>query len=195
MTNNELSQMFEMLSGTHGKDFVQYFPAIVKAVDETDFTCDVITTGSAAQLEIDSVFLNAEQNDGFTKIPLVGSSVIVAISKKNLPYVILYSEITKVIVVISDGAPSPTYTTITMQAGSITMNDGSFGGLTKTQELQTQIGKLNTQLQAVITALSAWTPSPNDGGAALKAYFATQIAGKAAGDFTHIENTLITHGK
>lgn len=77
---------------------------------------------------------------------------------------------------------------------AIQLLDGSLGGLTKTQELKTQLDKLNNQLQAVISSLQNWIPVPNDGGAALKTYFNTQISGKVAGDFSNIENANITHG-
>jgi hypothetical protein len=77
---------------------------------------------------------------------------------------------------------------------SIKMLDGSFGGLTKTQELKTQLDKVNAQLQAVVSSLTSWVPVANDGGAALKTYFAGQIAGKPAGNFASIENSNITHG-
>jgi hypothetical protein len=72
--------------------------------------------------------------------------------------------------------------------------DGSFGGLTKTLELKTQIEKSNEVLQIIMQTLTTWTPVSSDGGAALKAAVISALAGKAVGDFSQIENTAITHG-
>ncbi len=80
------------------------------------------------------------------------------------------------------------------QLDSIKMLNGSYGGLTKTQELKTQLDKTNAVLQAVVDSLKNWTVVANDGGAALKAFFNIQLGIKVVGDYSQIENDKITHG-
>lgn len=97
--------------------------------------------------------------------------------------------------IIVDGVVNVNSTgAVTILSQVIQLLDGSFGGLTKTEELQSQLNNLNSQLQAVITSLQGWTPAPGDGGAALQVFFDTQITGKEPGDFSDIENSNITHG-
>lgn len=76
----------------------------------------------------------------------------------------------------------------------ISFLDGSYGGLTKTQELKTQLDKTNSVVQAIVDTLQQWTPVSNDGGAALKAFFPTKLLTKTVGDFSGIENDKVTHG-
>lgn len=115
--------------------------------------------------------IQSDMQNGLVLKPTVGSIVAVQ----------MYDDFTGVIVCFS-------------KLDSIQMLDGSFGGLTKTQELKTQLDKTNNVLQAVVDSLKNWTPVPNDGGAALKAYFTTQLGVKVKGDYSAIENNSITHG-
>ncbi len=117
------------------------------------------------------MLLQADSGDGELKVPSDGTTVAMCHSLLVDPFVICGQDY-----------------------DSIMWKGGNFGGLCKTLELQTQINKLNAQLQAVISSLQNWTVAPTDGGAALKAFFATQILGKAAGDFSNIENQKIIHG-
>lgn len=141
----------------------------VQSVDTTDNTAIVNPIDDQDQ-EI-TVRIQADKQNGFFIRPSIGSIVGIIMDSDHTGEIVCFS-----------------------QADLIQMLDGSFGGLTKTQELKTQIDKLNAQLQAVINSLTNWAVIPSDGGAALKTYFATQISGKTAGDFSNIENTHITHG-
>lgn len=139
----------------------------VLSVDPTAKTCEVKDLRDAIY---SNVRLIAANTTGLYMVPKIGSYVIIHQISDQDYFVSMFS-----------------------QLDTITMLDGSFGGLTKTQELKTQLDKLNAQLQAIITAL-AWAPVAGDGGAALKAAFTASIAGKPAGTFTGIENTTISHG-
>lgn len=113
----------------------------------------------------------AVNTKGIKPIPADGSFVIVAELAPFDYCIILYSDL-----------------------ASLQFMDGSYGGLTKTQELQTQLAKMNDQVKAIHQALTTWVVVPSDGGAALKAAAVAGLAGKPDADFTAIENDKITHG-
>jgi hypothetical protein len=135
--------------------------------DDNTANCDPIDGGT----QILNCRIQADLQNGLFLKPTVGSIVAVQ----------MYDDFTGVIVCFS-------------QLDSIQMLDGTFGGITKTQELKTQLDKTNDVLQAIVDSLKNWTVTPNDGGAALKAYFITQLGTKVKGDYTDIENAAVTHG-
>lgn len=186
--NSILKESIQKLAGTFNKDIISIIFCVVTAINEDEKTCDCTPITSDGVSEIPGVQLNAEQNDGLTLFPEIGSTVIVGLSVRNTAFILATSDLFKYLLTIN-------LTQISVTDGLIQLNDGSYGGFTKTRELKTQLDKLNDQLQAVISSLTNWTPIPNDGGAALKTYFATQIFGKTEADFNDIENTIITHGE
>lgn len=183
----EARTAIQKIARTYGLDIVEIINATIISVDKAARTCSVQPITGKSTTQIDDVGLMPEKNDGEFKIPSVGSTVGVAMSVQVDPYIISWSDLDEWLMVIGT-------TTIDMIGGSIKLGDGSYGGLAKTIVLQAQINKLNAQLQAVITALSSWPPVNGDGGAALKAFFTSQIAGKLPGDFSDIINEDITHG-
>jgi hypothetical protein len=174
----EIADVLQKIARTATSDYIKFFYATVESVDESERTCTAKALDDDSDEPLLDIQLMAEPNDGMLKIPTVGSEVIVGYNRDDNPFVICFGQLDKVIC----------HTEVVFQ-----FNKGELGGLTKTKVLQDELGKLNAQLQAVISSLSNWTTVPNDGGAALKAYFASQIAGKTAGDFSAIENTKVTH--
>jgi hypothetical protein len=132
-------------------------------------TCTVVTLDT--DTELTDVRLQTEASNGMLMKPTVDSFVIVA----------PYSDFEYAVVMFS-------------AIDEIKLLDGSYGGLTKTMELKTQLDKTNEVLQAVVDSLKNWTPVPNDGGAALKTFFNTTLGASVVGDFSNIENEKITHG-
>lgn len=191
--NNELKEAIRSLSGTKDKDLPSFYICTVESFDLQTQTCNCIPVGGDATTAIPGVQLKADPNNGILVIPKIGSTVVVAMSLQTSAYLFMFSDIDSMEVAISNGVGNNP-TRFKIEAGKIQMNDGSLGGLTKTQELKTQIDKMNVQLQQVIASLSGWTVVANDGGLALKTNFIAGIAGKPAADFTQIENTLIRHG-
>jgi len=176
----KIREAVQKMSGTWLKDYASFIDCEVISVDMDNRLCDCKAIGGDSDFDVPSVQLMPEPNDGQLIIPKVGSAVRVGITQRNEPFVVMFSEID----------------TVYMVAESLyQFNDGTFGGLTKTQELKMQLDLMNEQLQAVISSISGWTVVPNDGGAALQSYFGTQIAGKLEADFGDIENPLITHGE
>lgn len=158
-----------------GDDFTEIYgvpcTVIPDSVDESgDYpVCDCQPiTGDAILL---GVRLQADTGNGLLMIPADGSVVIVQPINNSTGVVTMFSQVER-----------------------IKFLDGSYGGLTKTQELKTQLDKTNAVVTAIVNSLTGWTPVTSDGGAALKAYFAGQIAGKTVGNYANIENDKITHG-
>lgn len=138
-----------------------------KVNDDATADCTPIDGGT----QILNCRIQADKKNGLEFTPTLGSIVAVKMD----------SDFTGVIVCFS-------------QMDAIKMLDGSFGGLTKTQELKTQLDKTNEVVNALVSSLANWTVASGDGGAALKAYFLTQISGKTVGNYSQIENQNITHG-
>ncbi len=132
-------------------------------------TCNVATLDT--EVDLYDVRLQAQTSNGILLKPKVGSIVVVDPITDFEFVVVMFSDIDE-----------------------ITLLDGSFGGLTKTQELKTQLDKTNEVVQAIVDTLQQWTPVPNDGGAALKAFFPTKLLAKVVGDYSDIENEKIIHG-
>ena len=141
----------------------------VVSVDAGNATCVCDPVDDSAIYT--DVRLQAAPGSGMLCIPSVGSVVIVQLVSDSEGYVAMFSELE-----------------------SVQYLDGSFGGLTKTQELKIQLDKNNQVLSAIQNVLTTWTPVANDGGAALKAAAIAALAGKVVGDYSDIENTDITHG-
>jgi hypothetical protein len=141
----------------------------VLSVDAGAATCVCEPIDDSADIE--DVRLQPSPASGILTIPVVGSMVIVQMRNDVEGFVAMFSEV-----------------------DSIRFRDGSFGGITKTQELKTQLDKTNQVLQAIANTLTTWTVAANDGGAALKAAAIAALAGKVVGDYSGIENGNITHG-
>ena len=133
-------------------------------------TCTAVTLDT--EIELFGVRLQAAASNGILLKPKIDSIVVVTPITDFEFVVVMFSAIDE-----------------------ITLLDGSFGGLTKTQELKTQLDKTNEVVQAIVDTLQQWTPVANDGGAALKAFFPTKLLTKVVGDYSDIENSLIQHGE
>lgn len=75
----------------------------------------------------------------------------------------------------------------------VVYNGGTNGGLLNWPDAKEQLDKTNQVVQALVDALTGWTPVPSDGGAALKTYATAQLAGKSIGSFDGLEDTKVTH--
>lgn len=143
----------------------------VVSVDDASRTCVVNVLESETDIEDVRIHISGQSERGLYYKPTVGSLVGIYPLFAFEYAVVLYSQLDEIVLL-----------------------DGSFGGLTKTKELKTQLDKTNEVVNALVTALTTWTPVPSDGGAALKAFATTQLSGKSVGDYSDIENTSINHG-
>jgi hypothetical protein len=165
----EIDEIIRRLAGTNGEKSNEWRGILATVVSVSGTTCTVSPVDDSADIE--DVRLQAQGSSGVLCVPATGSIVIVQMISEAEGYIAMFSELE-----------------------SIQFLDGSFGGLTKTLELKTQIEKSNEVLQIIMQVLTTWTPVSSDGGAALKAAAISALAGKAVGDFSQIENESITHG-
>lgn len=142
---------------------------VVSDVDLISLTCYCQPIDGSAG--VTDVRLMASVSKGFLVIPQDQSIVGVSFINDNSAYISMTSGVQE-----------------------IQLNGDNFGGLTKTLELQTQLNKLNAQLQAILTAATTWAPVANDGGAAFKTAAISALSGKPIAVFTNIENQTVKAG-
>jgi hypothetical protein len=190
MSDRKIQEAISKLAGTHLRDEVTLISARVTAVNDSERTCDVVTIGGESESDIPGVRLQAEVSDGLFIKPKIDSVVFIGYTKREAPYVCLFSEVDSVLFDVGKSSLEIT------GDGKIRLNDGALGGLTKTLELVAQLNKTNSLLQALITVLSG-PPIPEAGNGApssLQALLAAALTGQQLGDYSQIENTQIIHG-
>ena len=72
-------------------------------------------------------------------------------------------------------------------------NDGTKGGLPNWPEVVAELNKTKDLVNTIKSVLTGWTVVPGDGGAALKAFAATQLAAKVAGVYENKEDLTVKH--
>lgn len=182
--NNQLKEAVQRLAGTFLKDNVHSFDATVTSVNEDEFICDVIAIGGNSDVEIPGVRLSSESNDGFTLIPSIDSTVTIIMTDKGIPYVAMYSDIDKAIVIIEGSK-------LIIEKNKITFNDGINGGIIKIQELTTSINNKFTLLKSAI--VEGFTAQASiDGSVGLNAFNGAIAADQPLNKDSY-ENTKIKH--
>lgn len=131
-------------------------------------TCQPVD-GSAI---IEGVRLQVEESAGIYCIPKIGSPVIVQMINDTEGYVAMFSDIEY-----------------------IGLLDDSYGGLVKVGDLVAKLNVLESDLNTLKQAFTAWVVVANDGGAALKAASAAW-AGQTITEtqVADLENDKIKHG-
>jgi hypothetical protein len=147
-------------------------PCTVASVDEDALTCVVTPMDGPDIFDVTLKSGIDGINDGLVTIPEEGSIVLVALigNDPNRRFIMAFSSVVR-----------------------SEFNGGLNGGLINIQTLITELNKTNALVNAIKDSLSNWTPVPNDGGAALKTYAGTQMAGKATGDFSDMEDDKVKH--
>lgn len=154
-----LREAIQQLAGTHLKDKVKFVDCNVDTINLDAGTCDATPIGEDASVQIININLESEVADGMLIVPVVGSTITVFYSTRNLPYILKYSDIDKVY-----------YSGNLFQFG-----DGTYGGMVIASNL---ISQLNTQLTAMLAAITAaYTAQAGfDGGAGLAAWNTAKVA-------------------
>lgn len=106
MSNAAIRRAIETLAGVKGDDKVAMVAAEVISVDEAARTCNVEVITGIGQTEIENVQLMASIDDGLLLIPAIGSTIIVSYSAYNQPFVSLFSELSKVLLVAGENNAS-----------------------------------------------------------------------------------------
>jgi hypothetical protein len=179
MSDRNIKEAIMHLAGTHGKDEVFLVACEVLSVSESARTCDVVTISGRSTYGIDDVNLMAAVDDGVLIIPTIASTVLVIHNKRDVKFIAQFSEIDKVLIITGN-------TTIEVKDGSIKLNDGSYNGLVRVEDLTTKLNdmvrNINIELGKIQTGIAA-------GGGS---YTPVSLQNFNKSDY---ENTNITHGK
>ncbi|MBC7382249.1 MAG: hypothetical protein H7296_04545 [Bacteroidia bacterium] len=160
-----LKEAIQELAGTRNQDEVKLYQAIVNSVDIEKRNCNVTTVTGNATLTFDAM-LTAGVSDGIIVIPQVDSFVFVLKSKYTIPFVVLYSDIEKLV-----------------------LKGGEFGGFVKVIELTQKINNLENKVNELITIFNAHSHS------ALNVPTSSIISSQLIPtERAEIENQNITHG-
>ncbi len=171
----EIEVYVQRLAGTYLKDLISIFACNVDSVNEPERTCDCTPIGSEANTALPGVLLSAENNNGFLCLPVVGSTVIVAISTRNTAFILMYSDIEKV-----------------------QFMDGSLGGMVKVIDLVERLNNIEDKVNDIITEYNAHTHLAVDSVTSAPVTVSPTVS-QVVGALTptvrsDVENDLITQG-
>jgi len=164
---NKRAQIAQLLGDIVGKNRggLVFFSAQVVSV-QVD-TCTVIIDG----LELPDVRLTpttTERDDMLLLTPAIDSFVLVGS---------LSGDLNNLCVLTADTLASAKLTigdiSVFIDKEGVVLNGGELGGLVKLGDVTKKINALENQLNQLKNILKAWTPAPNDGGAALKTAVST----------------------
>ena len=158
--------------------------ATVTAVDKNARTIDCEPINEEAPLL--GVNLQANQNSavGVVQFPRVGSFVVVGFLADGAAGAVLVCEdVEEVQVVVTD----PDTASLIINEKGVAMNGGSLGGLVKVEDVTKRFNLLEKDINKLKDTLAKWTPTPNDGGAALKTaasgWFGSKLTETKRGDY------------
>jgi hypothetical protein len=173
-----LRDTIRQLAGTQFDDAVSSVMAQVVSVDIDTATCVCQLIGGVTTAELKTVNLMAENDDGLLLVPAVGSTVIVIWTKRMLPFVAMFSEISDVYLNAS---------------GVVEINQGTYGGLVKVQDLVTKMNAIENKLNSIIASYNAHIhPDPVSGSTGVPT---VPITGTLTPTIVaDIENPNVTHG-
>lgn len=168
MGDRSIIEAIQKIAGTQLRDNVNLLAASVDSVDEAKRTCIVTTISSQGSVTIENVQLMASIDDGFLLIPAVGSTVLVVYSTFNQPFVTMFSELTKVLIVAGENNASLQIdadgllleindTKLAITDGLTQFNDGQLGGLVKVAELTTKLNNLEQLVNDLVTKYNSHT--------------------------------------
>ena len=166
----------------------------VDEVDKTARTIDCTPINEGAPLLGVNLQANQEADYGFCLFPEKGSFVVVGFVADGAAGVVLLTEkIESAEIVIGDGLRIKTEKmSADINRENIIFNGGDLGGLIKVEDLTKRLNLIENDINKLKTAMSGWTPAPQDGGAALKtaaaSWYGAQLTTTKRGDY---ENTKI----
>lgn len=185
--SEKIRKAIQRIAGTHVKE-IKTFTATVLQVQENDFTCIVQSGDDVPAVARLKAVLETENTEGFILIPAKNSEVIVTEINVGEYAVTGYSTIDKILLKAEN-------IKLQMDKNGIVLNDGTFGGLIKIEELKSELDKINQILQAILTVLQG-TPiaEPGNGNpSALQQALNSALAGKMLPTYANIENDKVKH--
>lgn len=168
MGNATIRRAIETLAGVKGEDKVSLVAAEVTSVNEAERTCSVQVLTGIGQTEIENVQLMASIDDGLLLVPTIGSTIIVSYSAYNQPFVSLFSELSKILLVAGENNASIQMdasgvvieiaeTKLLISDGLTRFNEGNLGGLVKVIELTNKLNALENKVNDIISKFNSHT--------------------------------------
>lgn len=190
MSDRSISDAIRMLASKTLTDELYWMAATVNSVNEEDRTCAVTAISGHAQVQLPDVRLQAEVSDGLLLIPKVNSTVFVAYTRANEPYICLFSDVDRVLLVVGQSMVEIT------NDGKIQLNDGSYGGLIIIDQLVTKLNALENLVNDLIAKYNTHTHQGVQTGAGTSApTLSIETGTLTATERTDLENSQITHGQ
>ena len=112
------------------KDKVDVYYAIVDDYDEPSRTCSCTLVSGKSDISLNSVSLMSEVNDGLLMLPTKGSTVIIAKTAHTTPFVMMYSQIDKILIIVGD-------TLFSLVNGTVTVSQGDSAKFTLSGDVAT----------------------------------------------------------
>lgn len=164
---NKRAQIAQLLGAIVGKsrNGLIFFTAQVVSVQGD--TCTV----KIDELDLPDVRLSpttTERNETLLLTPAIDSFVLVGSLSGDLNNLCVLASDTLASVKLTIGDIS-----VFIDKEGVVLNGGELGGLVKLEEVTKKINTLEKQINQLKNILKAWTPAPNDGGAALKGAIST----------------------
>jgi hypothetical protein len=180
MSDRKITEAVQRLAGTQLADSVSLIPAQVLSVNIDTRTCDVTAVGGTAVTDIPGVQLMADVEDGLLIVPVIGSTVIVSYTKRNTPFVSMFSAVQSVILATMSG---------------VQFEDGSFGGMVKVEELIVKLNNLENLVNDLVDKFNTHTHSGVTTGSGVSAIpVIPEPNTLTLSKREDIENELIKHG-
>jgi hypothetical protein len=129
------------------KDFARFEVCKVVSVNEAKRTVNATTVTGVSGTEVKDVMLMADLDDGILLIPAVDSNIIIGYTNEVQPYVMMYSELSKVLLIVGDFALEI--------SNKIKLNGDEYGGMVKIQETVDALNRLETKVDDLITKYNA----------------------------------------
>ncbi len=101
--SRELKDAVAQLAGTFNRDFVSITACTVQSNDPLNRQCTCLPLNGSSEAVI-TVNLSAEPNDGILVTPTAGSTVLVAQTVQNDPFVLMFSDVEGFSIITADGA-------------------------------------------------------------------------------------------
>jgi hypothetical protein len=146
MSDRSIITAIQKISGTFTEDRVKMMVGTVDSIEGNTCTCII-----SDQMPLSGVQLQAAVCDGWLLVPSIGSTVVIMYSTRNDPFIALYSDIDRAYLQVGNSSIE------LLKDGSITLNDGSDGGLVKGSPLVQKLNNLENKVNDLITTFNSHT--------------------------------------
>ena len=148
---NDILESIQAIAGT-GKmgDKLDVYYAYVNTYDAKTCSCSCTLVSGNSDIDLSSVNLMSESNDGLLILPTKDSTVLIGKTVNTPPYVLMFSQIDKILY-IAGGS------TIQVDKDGLKLDGDKFYGLVKVKELTDKINALEKLLNDLITQYNGHT--------------------------------------